>query len=86
MKKLQIKVFTALFAVMSLFLVACNGTQKGTFEIGKGTFLLNGEPFVVKAAEGSLSTNSSAVLGTAYPFMQGFRNEYIMPLCVLEPS
>lgn len=51
MKKLQIKVFTALFAVMSLFLVACNGTQKGTFEIGKGTFLLNGEPFVVKAAE-----------------------------------
>lgn len=51
MKKLQIKVFTALFAVMSLFLVACNGTQKGTFEVGKGTFLLNGEPFVVKAAE-----------------------------------
>lgn len=51
MKKLQIKVFTTLFAVMSLFLVACNGTQKGTFEVGKGTFLLNGEPFVVKAAE-----------------------------------
>ena len=25
--------------------------QKNTFEIGKGTFLLNGEPFVVKAAE-----------------------------------
>ena len=23
----------------------------GTFEAGKGTFLLNGEPFVVKAAE-----------------------------------
>ncbi len=25
--------------------------QRGTFEAGKGTFLLNGEPFVVKAAE-----------------------------------
>ncbi len=25
--------------------------QKGTFEAGKGTFLLNGKPFVVKAAE-----------------------------------
>ncbi|MCF2552933.1 beta-galactosidase [Bacteroides caecigallinarum] len=51
MKKLQIKVFTALFAVMALFLASCSGTQKGTFEVGKGTFLLNGKPFVVKAAE-----------------------------------
>ena len=25
--------------------------ETGTFEAGKGTFLLNGEPFVVKAAE-----------------------------------
>ena len=25
--------------------------QKGTFEAGKGTFLLNGKPFIVKAAE-----------------------------------
>ena len=25
--------------------------QKETFEVGKGTFLLNGKPFVVKAAE-----------------------------------
>lgn len=51
MKKLQIKIFTALFAVMALFLASCSGTQKGTFEVGKGTFLLNGKPFVVKAAE-----------------------------------
>ena len=51
MKKLQIKVFTALFAVMALFLASCSGTQKGTFEVGKGTFLLNGKPFVIKAAE-----------------------------------
>ncbi|MDE5814270.1 MAG: beta-galactosidase, partial [Muribaculaceae bacterium] len=26
-------------------------TSKGKFEAGNGTFLLNGEPFVVKAAE-----------------------------------
>ena len=26
-------------------------TKGGTFEAGKGTFLLNGKPFVVKAAE-----------------------------------
>lgn len=25
--------------------------ESGTFEAGKGSFLLNGEPFVVKAAE-----------------------------------
>ena len=25
--------------------------QKGTFEAGNGTFLLNGKPFIVKAAE-----------------------------------
>lgn len=30
---------------------AINGTTNGTFEIGKGTFLLNGKPFVIKAAE-----------------------------------
>ena len=28
-----------------------DNTAKGHFEAGKGTFLLNGEPFVVKAAE-----------------------------------
>ncbi|MDR2843340.1 MAG: beta-galactosidase, partial [Candidatus Symbiothrix sp.] len=35
-----------------LFLQSCkNNTPKETFEIGKQTFLLNGEPFVIKAAE-----------------------------------
>lgn len=51
MKKLQIKVFTALFAVMALLFVSCKRTQNGTFEVGEGTFMLNGEPFVIKAAE-----------------------------------
>ena len=38
----------ALFFAVILF---CNCSPKGTFEIGDKTFLLNGEPFVVKAAE-----------------------------------
>ena len=35
----------ALFFALPMF------AQRGTFEAGKGTFLLNGKPFVVKAAE-----------------------------------
>ncbi|MDL2241542.1 beta-galactosidase [Bacteroidales bacterium OttesenSCG-928-L03] len=42
---------TILFiAIISLLLSSC-ARQKGTFEVGDKTFLLNGEPFVVKAAE-----------------------------------
>ena len=32
-------------------LLSCSQKTTGTFEAGKGTFLLNGEPMVVKAAE-----------------------------------
>lgn len=32
-------------------LASCAGSKPGTFEAGKNTFLLNGKPFVVKAAE-----------------------------------
>ena len=40
------------FALAALLLSACAGGNKpGTFEAGEGTFLLNGEPFIVKAAE-----------------------------------
>ncbi len=40
------------FITLLLALTACFAmAQKGTFEAGKGTFLLNGKPFVVKAAE-----------------------------------
>lgn len=38
-----------LFSLLSLLLSSC--TKKGTFEVGEKTFLLNNEPFVVKAAE-----------------------------------
>lgn len=38
-----------LIAIITTLLSSC--TQKGTFEVGDKTFLLNGEPFVVKAAE-----------------------------------
>lgn len=36
-------------ALVAIMLSSC--TSKGSFEIGEKTFLLNGEPFVVKAAE-----------------------------------
>ena len=43
------KLLTLLLAV--LLLAGCSGNKPGTFEAGKNTFLLNGKPFIVKAAE-----------------------------------
>ena len=41
-----------LILTLALALTTCVAwAQKGTFEAGKGTFLLNGKPFIVKAAE-----------------------------------
>lgn len=38
--------------LMAAFISSCQSSQAGgTFEVGKNTFLLNGKPFVVKAAE-----------------------------------
>lgn len=38
--------------LMTAFICSCQSSQAGgTFEVGKNTFLLNGKPFVVKAAE-----------------------------------
>ena len=37
--------------LMTAFICSCQSAQTGgTFEVGKNTFLLNGKPFVVKAA------------------------------------
>ena len=43
------KLLTLLLAM--LLLAGCAGNKPGTFEAGKNTFLLNGKPFIVKAAE-----------------------------------
>lgn len=43
-----------LWVFLSLFLFSCGDSKKQmkeTFEIGNKTFLLNGEPFIIKAAE-----------------------------------
>lgn len=37
--------------ILLILLSGCSQREKGTFEVGNKTFLLNGEPFVVKAAE-----------------------------------
>ena len=46
------RIFRILFC--SVLLLVCAGMQAakpGTFTAGEGTFLLNGKPFIVKAAE-----------------------------------
>lgn len=40
-----------IFGILFLFLMTNCGPKKGAFEVGQNTFLLNGQPFVVKAAE-----------------------------------
>lgn len=40
-----------LVGILAILASSCNNREKGTFEVGQNTFLLNGEPFVVKAAE-----------------------------------
>lgn len=37
--------------ILLILFSGCSQREKGTFEVGNRTFLLNGEPFVVKAAE-----------------------------------
>ena len=46
--KMKYAVITLLLACI---MMGCRGSQPGTFEVGENAFLLNGEPFVVKAAE-----------------------------------
>ena len=43
-------IFALLLSLLAITPVSAQ-KGKGTFEAGKGTFLLNGKPFVVKAAE-----------------------------------
>lgn len=43
------KRFLLILSIFAMLLSSCS--TKGTFEVGEKTFLLNGEPFVVKAAE-----------------------------------
>ncbi len=48
--KPSIRNFLVLISILALFFSSCK-TNKGTFDIGDKTFLLNEKPFVVKAAE-----------------------------------
>ena len=48
------KLFTTLALAAMTLLIPANAnaaSKSGDFTVGKGTFLLNGEPFIVKAAE-----------------------------------
>ena len=50
-KKYMNKILQILIGLLAILTSSCNNNAKGTFEVGQNTFLLNGEPFVVKAAE-----------------------------------
>ncbi len=45
------KILLILIGLLAVLTTSCDHKEKGTFEVGQNTFLLNGEPFVVKAAE-----------------------------------
>lgn len=45
------KILLILIGLLAILTTSCSNREKGTFEVGQNTFLLNGEPFVVKAAE-----------------------------------
>ena len=51
MKRLLLLLTMIVFAGMTAVNAASNNGKAGTFESGNKTFLLNGKPFVVKAAE-----------------------------------
>ncbi len=54
-----------LFTVV-IFSSAQAQTTARKFEAGKNTFLLDGKPFVVKAAELALHPYPASLLGTSY--------------------
>ncbi|MBQ2180919.1 MAG: beta-galactosidase, partial [Bacteroidaceae bacterium] len=45
------KLLTLLLLLCSFSCLPMMAQNKGTFEAGKGSFMLNGKPFIVKAAE-----------------------------------
>lgn len=49
--KTRIKLFLAVLVAGLMLCLPASAQKKGTFVAGEGTFLLNGKPFVVKAAE-----------------------------------
>lgn len=52
MKKSAVLLLSSLAMAFLLALTSCGGKMRpGTFEVGENTFLLNGEPFVIKAGE-----------------------------------
>ncbi len=51
MKKCVLIIISTLLLLSTLLIVSCGRCKSETFEVGKGTFLLNGKPFVIKAAE-----------------------------------
>ena len=71
-----------LLGMLILVQPATAAPKKGTFTVGDKTFLLNGQPFVVKAA--SLSAYPASLLGASHQDVQGAGYECRLHLHFLE--
>lgn len=58
--------------------------EKHDFSIGKGTFLLDGKPFVIKAAEIHYTRIPAEYWQHRIQMCKALGNEYDLYLCVLE--
>ena len=72
-------------------MLACSvqaANKQHTFMVGDKTFLLDGKPFVVKAAEVHYPRIPQAYwehrIKMCKAYVQGFGHEYALSLCILE--
>ena len=63
-----------LILVVAVLGSSCSQSSEGTFEVGKNTFLLNGKPFVVKAAK----IHYPRIPKDEVKFIDGYPGKYIV--------
>ena len=73
-----------LTAGLFLFTPTEAAAKTETFGVGNKTFLLNGKPFIIKAAEVHYPRRTASLLGAAHQDVQSFGNEHALPVCLLE--
>lgn len=86
MNLLRSCILGAALLITTLFMGCSPSNKPQTFEVGKQTFLLDGKPFVIKAAEMHYTRIPARVLGTPHTNVQGIGHEHHLHLCLLEHS
>ncbi len=71
-------------AAMAAWSPSAEATTPRTFEAGKGTFLLDGKPYLLKSAELHYPRIPREYSGKPHPAMPGAGHEHGVPLRVLE--